>query len=218
MRWQLDLSSSYNDIGNVLADQGKLDEALTAYRDSIAIRKRLAVADPTNTWWQRDLSVSYSNIGDVLVSQGKLDEALTVYRDSLAIGKRVAAADPSNVRWQNELQNTIGRVDKLAFKFVWTGEFARALQAAEQAISLAPDKIYFYLNRAHALMFLGRVNEARALYLRYTNEKNVQDSKPWETVVLEDFAELRKEGLTRPLMDEIERRFATTGLRRGPVR
>jgi len=67
-------------------------------------------------------------------------------------------------------------------------------------------------------MFLGRVNEARALYLRYTNERNVQDGKPWETVVLEDFAELRKEGLARPLMDEIERRFAATGLRRGPAR
>ena len=57
-------------------------------------------------------------------------------------------------------------------------------------------------------MFLGRVNEERALYLRYRGEKNVQDGKPWEIVVLEDFAELRKAGLTHPLMDEINKRFA----------
>ena len=60
-------------------------------------------------------------------------------------------------------------------------------------------------------MFLGRVDEARALYLRYCGRKKVQDEKPWETVVFEDFAELRKAGLTDPLMDEIKERFAAGG-------
>ena len=30
---------------------------------------------------------------------------------------------------------------------------------------------------------------------------------PWETVILEDFAELRKAGLSDPLMDTIEKLF-----------
>jgi hypothetical protein len=33
----------------------------------------------------------------------------------------------------------------------------------------------------------------------------------WETVTVEDFAELRKVGLTHPLMDEIEKRFSAGG-------
>jgi hypothetical protein len=60
-------------------------------------------------------------------------------------------------------------------------------------------------------MFLGRVDEARTLYLRYRGEKNVQDGKPWEILVVEDFAELRKAGLTHPLMDEIEKQFTAGG-------
>ena len=76
---------SYNKIGDVLVAQGKLDEALKSYRDSLAIVERLAASDRSNTGWQRDLSVSYNKIGDVLVAQGKLDEALKSYRDSLAI-------------------------------------------------------------------------------------------------------------------------------------
>jgi hypothetical protein len=60
-------------------------------------------------------------------------------------------------------------------------------------------------------MFLGRVDEARALYLRYRGEQNVGDGKPWETVILEDFAELQKAGLTHPLMDAIKERFAAGG-------
>jgi hypothetical protein len=39
----------------------------------------------------------------------------------------------------------------------------------------------------------------------------VQYGKPWETVILEDFAELRKAGLTNPLMDKIENLFGSTG-------
>jgi hypothetical protein len=39
----------------------------------------------------------------------------------------------------------------------------------------------------------------------------VQDEKSWETVVLEDYAALRKAGLTNPLMDEIEKQFSTAG-------
>jgi hypothetical protein len=57
-------------------------------------------------------------------------------------------------------------------------------------------------------MFLDRVDEARALYLKYRGTKNVVGEKSWEAAVLEDFAELRKAGLTHPLMDEIEKQFA----------
>lgn len=86
--------------------------------------------------------------------------------------------------------------------------FARALEASDVAISIAPAEIWLHTNRAHALMFLGRVDEARTLYLRYRSEKNVQNGKAWDSTVLEDFAELRKARLTHPLMDEIKKRFA----------
>ena len=77
-----------------------LADALKAYRDSLAIRERLAKADPGNAGWQRDLSVSYERVGDVLVAQGALADALKAYRDSLAIRERLAKADPGNAGWQ----------------------------------------------------------------------------------------------------------------------
>ena len=60
-------------------------------------------------------------------------------------------------------------------------------------------------------MFLGRAAEARALYLQYRGERNVQDDKSWVALVVEDFAELRKAKLTHPLMAEIEKQFAAGG-------
>jgi tetratricopeptide (TPR) repeat protein len=209
--WQRDLSLSYIRVGDVLVAQGKLDEALKSYRDSLAIAERLAASDRSNTGWQRDLAVSYGRIGNILVAQGKLDEALKSYRDSLAIFERLAASDRSNTGWQNDVQYSIGRIGSLAYRFIFARNFASALEASDLVISLAPDMIWLRTNRAHALMFLDRVDEARALYLRQRGEKNLRDGKPRETVILEDFAELRKAGLTHPLMDEIKERFAAGG-------
>jgi tetratricopeptide (TPR) repeat protein len=169
--WQRGLSLAHKWIGDVLLQQGKLDDALKAYRGSFAIDERLATADPNNTLWQRDLSVSYNRVGDLLVKQGKLDEALTAYRDSLAIAERLAATDPSNTLWQRDLQFSIGRIGGLAYRFVVARNFAIALEAADEAIALAPEMIWLYTNRAHALMFLDRADDARALYLQFRGEK-----------------------------------------------
>ena len=85
---------SQEKVGDVLLAQGDLAGALQAYRESLAIRARLAAADPSNAGWQRDLSVSQEKVGDVLLAQGDLAGALQAYRESLAIGARLAAADP----------------------------------------------------------------------------------------------------------------------------
>jgi tetratricopeptide (TPR) repeat protein len=65
--------------------QGKLDEALKAYREDLAIAERFAAVDRSNTQWQHDSSVSYDRVGVTLVAQGEIDEAAKNYRDALAI-------------------------------------------------------------------------------------------------------------------------------------
>ena len=77
--------------------------ALASYRASLAIRERLAAADPGNASWQRDLSASEDRIGDVQQAQGDLATALTSYRVSLANAERLAAVDLGNAGWQRDL-------------------------------------------------------------------------------------------------------------------
>jgi tetratricopeptide (TPR) repeat protein len=205
--WQRDLSMSYNKIGAMLAAQGDLDQALKSFRDGVAVGERLAKADTTDAAWQRRRSMAYNKIGEMLVAQGKLDEALNAYRDGLAITERLAAADRSDIEQQRNLRSSIEMIGDLAYTFILAHNFAKALEAADLVISASPGTILLHTYRARALMFLGRVDEARALYVRYRNEKNVQNGKSWETLVLEDFARLRKAGLSHPLMGEIEQRL-----------
>ena len=118
----------------MLVEQGKLDEALKAYRDGLAIRERLAAADRSNAEWQRDLSVSYDKVGDVLVAQGKLDEALKAYRDGLAIRERLAAADRSNTQWQRDLSISYNKVGDV---LVAQGKLDEALKAYRDGLAIA---------------------------------------------------------------------------------
>jgi hypothetical protein len=76
--WQADLATAYGRIGGVLKEQGKLDEALEIYRQSLATRQRLADADRGNTAWQH-LAVAHAGIGDVL---GALAVSLSRHDDT----------------------------------------------------------------------------------------------------------------------------------------
>jgi hypothetical protein len=83
------------------------------------------------------------------------------------------------------------------------------LAAVDQAISLTPKELWLYVIRADALMFLGRVDEARAIFLKYRGQK-LDNGQPWEVAVLEDFGHFQQAGLTSPLMTEIEKQFKAT--------
>ncbi len=56
---------------------------------------------------------------------------------------------------------------------------------------------------AMTLMFLGRAEEARALYLKHKGQPVAEGGKLWEAAILDDFAELEKAGLKHQQMAEI---------------
>ncbi len=101
-------------LGSILRTKGHLDDALTAYRESLAIFQRLASTNPSNAIWQRDLAVVHTTIGDIAQTQGRLDDALAGFHESLAIFQRLASSDPSNADWQSNLARAHARVGTLA--------------------------------------------------------------------------------------------------------
>lgn len=204
---QRDLSVSQRSIGRVQQEQGDLVGALKSYRTALATTQRLAQSDPANALWQSDLSGLYAGIGFVLAEQNDFAGALKDYYDSLPIMQHLVTLDPGNKQWQDGL---LFVTEQISSMLLLTHDFAGALAAADQGIALAPQVIASYINRADALMFIGRTEEARALYLKYRGQKDVLEGKSWEAAVIDDFADLRKAGLTNPLMDEIGKSFASS--------
>src|SRR5262249_7881819 len=145
-------------------------------------------------------------IGDVLLKQNKLDDALAYFKDSLTIRQALAEKSTFNEEWQSDLRKSVDNIGGIAYEFDKAGAFATALAAADLAISLAPNETWLYTNRAHALMFLNRAGEAKAIYLQHRGEQS-PGHKVWEQSILKDFDELRKKGFKHPLMDEIQTLF-----------
>lgn len=73
--WQRERSVRLNFQGDVLRDQGDLAGALAAYREALAVRQRLAAADPSNAGWQRDLMVSCCKMATMAEQSGSGEAA-----------------------------------------------------------------------------------------------------------------------------------------------
>ena len=112
---------------------GKPAEALASYEAALAIRQKLADANPAVTEFQAHLAMSHTNIGILLKETGKPAEALASFKAALAIQQRLADANPTVTEFQIDLANThleTGDVLRL------TGQPAEARASYERALAI----------------------------------------------------------------------------------
>ena len=82
---------SYQKVGGVLVAQGKLQEALDAYQQSLRIRQILAEQDKSNSGWQRDLILSLYRIGRTtakMEAQDSLSQGKEFLRTALKLADK----------------------------------------------------------------------------------------------------------------------------------
>jgi TPR repeat protein len=108
-------------------------------------------------------------------------------------------------------KQTAELLNLVAWRALLAREFMKALTVADRAHALFPDYLAMETNRAHALMFLEREEESKALYLAHKGEPlSEQGSRLWERGIVEDFAEFSKVGLTHPMMVDIEKELGVS--------
>jgi len=71
-----DIAEAYNNLGNVLVDQGQLDEAAAQYERATALKPSLFQA--------------HNNLANILKVQGQLDQAVARYEQALALRPELA--------------------------------------------------------------------------------------------------------------------------------
>ena len=78
-------------------------------------------------------------------------------------------------------RNNSQAMTNLSYLSLFVKDFAGALSASEEAISLLPTNLAPITNKAHALMFLGRAEEARELYLTHKGQRVAEGIGLWKT-------------------------------------
>ena len=148
-------------------------------------------------------------IGEILSAEGTLDQARTWLTRSVQLAQATLAKNASDPDAMRTIRLAAGAIGNISGHLLMMGAFAKALNAADSSIALAPDLVWLQINRADALMMLGQTDAARTIYLRYQAIANdgAGGGKSWKQDVVADFAELRTHGFTSPLMTEIEGDF-----------
>jgi len=158
---------AHNNLGFDLGKQGKLDEAIAAYRkaiqidpnyanahnnlgfelckqgkldEAIAAHRKAIQIDPNN-------AIFYNGLGFDLNKQGKLDEEIAAYRKAIQI-------DPNNAIFYNNLGEAL-RVQ---------GKLDEAITAFRQAIQIDPNYANAHNNLGFDLGKQGKLDEAIAAY------------------------------------------------------
>ena len=186
-------------IGERASEVEKLEQAAAAYQESfqVPIERR----DPV-TWATRQASYCRAlwRLGHLATDDGKKAAAIGVCRRSqqmlvLLIENR----DKMPPTYAHRAGNALGG---LADTLIGVREYQSALDAADMVLVSFPGLGWVKINKAHALMFLGRKDEARGIYL-----EQGQDGK-WKASVRKDFARFRELGLNVPLMKDVEQALA----------
>jgi tetratricopeptide (TPR) repeat protein len=137
---------------------------------------------------------------------GRYPEALQLQE---ALAAKLEAVDTK--REGKPGKETAEAIYNVAWYALFAREFTNALTAPDRVHVLLPGDPEFQINRAHALMFLERGEESKALYLAHKGKPlSKTDNELWEQAIAEDFAALRKAGLTHPMMADIEKELGVS--------
>jgi predicted TPR repeat methyltransferase len=175
---KVDDAEAYKNRGNVLINQGKLDEAAIQYEQAIILRP--------------DYAEAYNNLGNVRKEKGRLDDAITLYEQAIALRPDNVQAHcnlGSALRTQGKLDEAIASYERaIALKPNFAeaysnlgnalkdqGRLDEAVTRYEQAIALKPGLAEIRINLGAVLMDQDKHREAMG-HLRCCLELDPSDS------------------------------------------
>jgi tetratricopeptide (TPR) repeat protein len=106
---------------------------MAAHQQALAIRLKLAAAQPNAIQYQFDLARSHDWIGYLLKVSGKPGEALAAFERALAIREKVVEANPNVSQFQFDLAHSINQIGWVLQE---TGKTAEALAGNERAVAI----------------------------------------------------------------------------------
>ncbi|MEZ4404439.1 MAG: protein kinase [Kofleriaceae bacterium] len=128
------LLSAHSDLAALDLETGALPEALTHYREALAIGQRLLAAEPARPLRLSDVALSHSEIADVLLAQHEAAAALAELAQAVPLAERAIAVDPSNTRARGMLVTLFERTGMAKAAL---GDRAGALAAYTDAAAIA---------------------------------------------------------------------------------
>ena len=127
-----EVAACHNNIALILASQGKVDAAKTAYRAAIQLCEGRIAVDSANMDCRLQLSSTYGNLAMLLTSIDQRSESLKYHQLALRLQQQLAVEHPERTEFRRELAMTF---NNLSF-FHRESDAKRSVEMNRQAIDL----------------------------------------------------------------------------------
>ena len=161
-------------LGNVLSDQGRRDEAEPALIRSVDLNRTIAAANPRDVQIRLDLSKGYNNLGELERQKGEVRQALKSFLEARSITEKLVSVLPDKPRYREALAGTLTNL-ALAQEWVEPDKAAQTYQKSisifEKLITDYPANVGYRIGMANCLANFGPLmarlkqeEKAEALY------------------------------------------------------
>jgi Flp pilus assembly protein TadD len=166
VRLRPDISYYHSNLGNVLQQLERFQDAEHSYREALRLEPRLAEAHNNlgnalralqrvpeaiasfleAVKWKPEYHQAFGNLADLLLEQQRWEEAAVCYREA----RRIAPG------WTPYTSGLVSALDKWGEQLRERGEYARAVACYQGALALSPRDPNLHLSLAHALLITGQ--------------------------------------------------------------
>jgi tetratricopeptide (TPR) repeat protein len=190
---------NHMELANIYEDWGKTAERLQAFNRAVQVYRELMQKEPQVRPWHYTLARSLYKRAEAISEQSKENHEamLADYREASILLRDLQKSSDSNDTNEMLVNSLIG----ISVNALFVGRDEEALAAAEEALELSPGNLRIVINKAHALMYLERADEALRLYQEHKGKPLF--SETWEKSIAHDFAELKAARGAHPLMDRV---------------
>jgi len=173
----LDLASAQVNIGEIVSEIGKPEDALHAYHESIMLLEQELEESPEERERMRLLAKAVNGAGVVLDAMGRAEEALEYYERARTLIDRLLAEQPEDPELQRELAGVLRNIGTIRVRSGQVDQgaqmFERSLETVEAILGEGADHELNLYSEALSLEVLGKaryirgdVDEAIRLYKR----------------------------------------------------
>jgi non-specific serine/threonine protein kinase/serine/threonine-protein kinase len=192
-------------IASIHYDRHELDQALTNYREFLALAEKWQAARPDDIVARRDLGIAHQWIGIIQADLGQADAALASFATSSAVFERLLHDDPQNAAAQLALATDLSKRGEIRLAAHRTdearGDFERSATLIESLAQRQPERadvqrllgVAYYKQAELERTCAGDDNQPLA-----TRAERQQTACQWLQRCLDHFTALRDQGRLAP--------------------
>jgi tetratricopeptide (TPR) repeat protein len=208
-RQLLDMAWTLNKVGDFQRRLKDFAAARRSYEEMLEFERKLLERHPSDKERHRKLHEGLMKLAQLLMDMNDAQAARKTYDAAFQADERWLAiarerhAKSANAATRSDLVQAYGDA---GWNALLSGRSKVSAQYNEAALKLDGSRTWIRVNLGHAYLFLGRIEEARKVYIAVRNVNRSEDgTRKYSHEIRDDFALFRKLGIGVPAMDRMER-------------